>query len=310
MKDATERQLMRAYELIEAGKLDEARAILEPILLSDKNNPDAWWVYAHAVTDAPSARKALDSVLRLDPEYPGAQELRAQLDEIGKPSSVGVSSSQNIRSEAEFDAPAAPRRAADFAGESTPAAETRRNWVPIAGLVAVLAIIVVIVLLLRPFGQPAESTATPESTIIAVVPTDSVAQAATDEASPSVEDTEDASSSGSDMSFDIINQTMSNFQMVENSMGIVETSVGETLLVQICSAPGVELRTTLPAALLSLSNAAVFSGVSSDFIGVQMVDCANGSVVLRTVVSSLTDAQAFANGGIDASTYQARWLSL
>jgi predicted Zn-dependent protease len=81
MSDIRSLALSRAYELVEAGKPDEARTVLEPILVNDRDNADAWWIYAHAVSDPNEARHALGNVMRVNPNYPGAAELKAALDQ-------------------------------------------------------------------------------------------------------------------------------------------------------------------------------------------------------------------------------------
>ena len=78
MSDEMQSALSRAYDIVEAGKFDEARAILEPILADNRDNADAWWIYAHAVTDPEEGRHALENVLRINPRYPDAAELLAQ----------------------------------------------------------------------------------------------------------------------------------------------------------------------------------------------------------------------------------------
>lgn len=82
MSDATEQALTRAYELIEADQPGEAEELLKPILAQEADNADAWWLYAHAVSDPETARMALNQVLKLDSNYEGAQELLDQLDEL------------------------------------------------------------------------------------------------------------------------------------------------------------------------------------------------------------------------------------
>lgn len=67
--------LQRAYELIEADSLSDARTILQQIVAADRNNADAWWLLAHAVDNPDEARNALNNVLRIDSAYPGAQTL-------------------------------------------------------------------------------------------------------------------------------------------------------------------------------------------------------------------------------------------
>jgi len=80
MSQNTEVALKQAFSLIEAGDLEDAKAILRPILESDKDNADIWWLYSHAVTDPETARLALNNVLRIEPDYPDARDLLNQLE--------------------------------------------------------------------------------------------------------------------------------------------------------------------------------------------------------------------------------------
>src|SRR5690606_33000385 len=80
MGESTERVLAQAYELIESERLAEAEALLKPIVAAEPDNADAWWLYAHAVTDPGEARLALNNVLRIDPGYPGADDLLDSLE--------------------------------------------------------------------------------------------------------------------------------------------------------------------------------------------------------------------------------------
>ena len=80
MNQNIEIALKQAYDLIEAGNPDGAKALLRPILEIEKDNADVWWLYSHAVTDAETARLALNNVLRVDPNYPEARDLLSQLE--------------------------------------------------------------------------------------------------------------------------------------------------------------------------------------------------------------------------------------
>jgi len=80
MATETEVRLKQAFELIELDQLDKAEGLLKPLLESDKDNPDVWWLYAHTVKDVDTARSALYTVLRLDKQYPDAAELLTQLE--------------------------------------------------------------------------------------------------------------------------------------------------------------------------------------------------------------------------------------
>lgn len=73
--------LSQAYDLIEVNRIDEARELLEPLLISHADDVDVWWLYAHSVNDPQKARQALEQVNRLDPRrYPRAESLLEDLD--------------------------------------------------------------------------------------------------------------------------------------------------------------------------------------------------------------------------------------
>lgn len=79
MSESTDAILRRAHELIENDQHEQAQEVLAPLLETESHNPALWWVYAHAVTDSAIGVAALDRVLDLDPTYPGARELKAEV---------------------------------------------------------------------------------------------------------------------------------------------------------------------------------------------------------------------------------------
>lgn len=81
MSDSNSAVLQQAYMLVEAGQAEEARRLVESVLEAEQANPDAWWIYAHAVDDPVRARQALNEVLAINPDYPGVAQLIATLDE-------------------------------------------------------------------------------------------------------------------------------------------------------------------------------------------------------------------------------------
>lgn len=81
MTDQTGGSLNAAYEAIKAKDLTRARDLLSTYLVDQPNDVDAWWLYSYAVTDVAQARKALETVLRLDPAYPGARDLLTELED-------------------------------------------------------------------------------------------------------------------------------------------------------------------------------------------------------------------------------------
>ncbi len=72
--------LTKAYELIESEQMSQAREILESFLAHERNNADAWWLYAHAVPNIDEAQTALANVKRIAPNYPGVDELIEQMN--------------------------------------------------------------------------------------------------------------------------------------------------------------------------------------------------------------------------------------
>ena len=79
MSESTDAMLRRAHELIENDQREQAEEVLAPLLETESNNSALWWVYAHAVSDSAIGVAALDRVLELDPTYPGARELKAEV---------------------------------------------------------------------------------------------------------------------------------------------------------------------------------------------------------------------------------------
>ena len=77
---STHEELKRAYTLIKQEQIDEARAILRPIVLNEPENVDAWWLLANAAVEPAEARESLIQVLRLDPDYANAPKAREMLD--------------------------------------------------------------------------------------------------------------------------------------------------------------------------------------------------------------------------------------
>lgn len=67
--------LQNAYELIQQGQLDDAKALLDTHRHEYETNADYWWLVAHSTNDPEVGRAALGRVLLLDKSYPGAREL-------------------------------------------------------------------------------------------------------------------------------------------------------------------------------------------------------------------------------------------
>lgn len=172
MSDPRDQSLARAYELIEMDRLDEARLILEPLLQEDQDNPDVWWLYAHAVDDPAEARRALERVQQLSPDYPGATELQQQIDAELEPESEPVATTAPD-DDLDFD-----DDDFDLDDDEDVPSEARRSRLRPLLLVALLIILIVLLLfLLNPFGggdepeptQVAQTDPTPTQEVMAPV---------------------------------------------------------------------------------------------------------------------------------------------
>lgn len=322
MSDVTEQTLVRAYELIEEDRLDEAEALLKPILDQEPANVDAWWLYAHAVSDPETARTALNRVLELDGSYEGAQELLVQLDDnyAGIPAAetrrtaiATPSTLPNLPDDDDVDSPdfladldeareAVARFDDDFslddieeAGPDTPPPGRRFPVIPlVAGLLVI--VLIVIVLLMNPFGDgspaaPTEQAAVPTETIVVTSPTPE-----TEIQTAITGDTE------------AIVQALSAFEVVEGTVVTVVTSLGSTQLAGICTSSET-MRETLDSAMISISQVSDVVGTGIDAIGVTLVDCNNGNSTLRVIAVPVADAVAFSAGDLSEDNFRARWVA-
>lgn len=80
MLHATQTDLDRANYYINAGRMEEARAILHQVLEVDYYNADAWRLLAHAATSPDEVRQALSRVLQLQPHDRWARQMLDSMD--------------------------------------------------------------------------------------------------------------------------------------------------------------------------------------------------------------------------------------
>jgi hypothetical protein len=170
--------LNEAYQLIEAGNLGEARQRLQPLLANDSQNPDVWWLYAHAVEDPTEGQQALERVLELSPSYPGAADLLAQTSPM--PSDAAPPKPQTPLRPLTPLAPVlpestkqvAPTGTGDFDddfGDTQPEEARRRSPLMLVALL-LLALVVVGVILLLAMQPGTGGTATPTAVAQGVTP--------------------------------------------------------------------------------------------------------------------------------------------
>jgi hypothetical protein len=85
MATNTRQVLGTAFEYIRQEREAEALALLKPIVEAEPENQDAWWLVANAASEPREARRALITLLKLNPTYPKAQKLLEQLNELYPP---------------------------------------------------------------------------------------------------------------------------------------------------------------------------------------------------------------------------------
>jgi hypothetical protein len=331
MNQNIEIALKQAFDLIEAGNLEDAKALLRPILETEKDNADIWWLYSHAVTDAEAARLALNNVLRIDPNYPDARDLLNQLEtqqkreqddgilEIDKdpsfipamPSSIpGITplAPRATSTSKDFDSP--NELPDEMFDEEEPEAFYRRPlfYIPIIALLLIAALAIVIV---KPFAVNAP---TPEATLEATQ--SGVLEIPTSESINSGEptlttlptvlvDTTAAPQAIADLSG--VSTAFAGFTLPsDGGVGFADTSLGKTLSVDVCTSAGKAMRDLLPKAMETLAKVSSSYTTQAQFIAVKMVDCTANSTLLW-IGASMEDAGAFANGTLADKDFQAKW---
>jgi hypothetical protein len=332
MNQNTDIALKQAFDLIEGGNLEDAKALLRPILETEKDNADVWWLYSHAVTDPETARLALNNVLRIDPDYPDARDLLDQLEvqqkaepsdgilEIDKdpsfipamPSHVPGITPLPPRADAASKGFLSPDELPeDIVEDEEPEPFYRRPlfYVPLITLLLIVALAIVII---KPFAvnSPAPSiTATTETTQSNTLETptnESVAgNLPTLTSIPTVVlETAATSEAVSDLS--AVSRAFTGMTLASDGAGIIDTSLGKTLSVSVCTTAGKEMRELLPKAMETLAKASTNYASHVQAVAVKMQDCTANSTLLW-IGSSIADVTAFEGGTLTDKDFQAKW---
>ncbi|MEO8607677.1 MAG: tetratricopeptide repeat protein [Chloroflexota bacterium] len=340
--------LDKAFELIESDRLDEARAILKPILDTEKDNPDVWWLYAHAVTDPETARLALNNVQRLDPNYLNTGDLLYALENR----SPGGGVTDVADREPSF-LPAVPSTLPDMPQTGKKPDDDENEWdafdednddtpVPLFRRPAFLLVVGFLVFLiiaafvvLNPQSQPpiiSETIVPTDASSVAEIPTVvfetlaptdavSIAQVPTVEnivPTGEVPTLEPAMSTfpaigttpSSEVSFDNIVSALGAFELPGQAVAMEKTTLGNnTVMVSVCTEAGAKLRQTLPAVSDALSTEFQSLPADLDGLGIRMLDCASNTTLLVIGVST-DDIRAFTAGNLDKAAFQAKWQPL
>ena len=344
MNDDTNQVLTRAYDLIEAEQLDEAKTLLESVVNQEKDNADVWWLYAHAVTDTAIARSALQNALRINPAYPDAANLLKTLDT--KFPSSPLRPIARIDAQRPPDLPSTlPEKVDETWGfEEADAKSTRRFPRQLAILIPIIAVIVVLGLLAilnssnppmisistetppeqvgvptlssedftpLPIETLVSSSVTEEVTsIILTLPEteDTPALADTNTPVPTVSQQETTQSGSISDPYQTIYDALDGFTLPRDSVEVTNTGLGSTLLVSICTIAGPEMRTALPQAMSAIARASASLTDSVEAVGARMLNCGNNTPLLVIAVA-LEDAVAYSNGQIRDEDFQALWRS-
>ncbi|PJF41640.1 MAG: hypothetical protein CUN54_00475 [Phototrophicales bacterium] len=301
MYDTTEQILIRAYDLIQTDQIEDARTLLEPVLENDADNVEAWWLYAHAVTDIESANKALDNVIRLDSNYPGAAELKRKVTELIQ--AGGLLDAQSGDSVLTLPPQTLPEDVPEDLGfdlsfeddEDDRKRSRRLTLAVIAATIMVVGIVSAVAILI----------VTGDDSEVGVTPTAIAANTAQPTSTIAV----DAGALTAGLNDEIRAILSDDFTLPANAISTRTTDLGETLVISVCTSPNVQqLQVDLEGVLYRLAQGLNLSLVTADAIGANMLDCSN-NIDVRNIVVALTDAAAFAQGQLDEENFAARWRS-
>jgi hypothetical protein len=299
--------LQRAYELIQRDNLVAARDLLDDYLITHPNDADAWWLYAHAVADPVEAQSALQTVLRLRPDYPGAGELLDESQELLPITDENLNDDDLWAADTgtpgleTVETPLVPaERSASVSPLSSSSAGMQRPIFLLAAIIIAVLLIGLAVILANQANAPAVNNLTPTSVAVATTITQSTPTvAATSEVAPVTTEVMSITTDEAEASeYTALYAALANFDVVEDSATTEDAAVGQTLLLSICNNAEAGLRNTSIDALSAIaSGSADLDAIGTEFVGVRVLDCERG-LVLRTLAVSIADAAAYESGEI------------
>mgnify|MGYP005847324543 CR=1 FL=1 len=319
MTDQLQDTLASAYELIESDRLDEARALLKPILAEDIDNADAWWLYVHAVDDPETARTALNNVLRIDHDYPGATALMNTLERaypsgatttvtepdlfaVDAPVSLDLADDLDLGEDdidlgQELDFPETIEKESAALEAERKQGPNRLMWLLL--LIVLIVVIIGLLLLLSTSGAGEQPATVPTAAI----------DIPTEDSQSFLVPTEAADTTVADEGSLMLETALTGVNVVAESTGIENTSLGQTVLASVCTTAGDELRVALSDSMEAVSQAAAQMDNTADAAGVRLVDCET-QTVLRVIAGPLEAAAQYAAGALDRESYEATWRAL
>ena len=334
MSDSTDAILQAAFDLIEKGELEQAQIALAPLLETEPDNPALWWIYAHAVTDSQSGLQAIDRVLQLDPDYPGARELREQADLARPAATASVQADDDEPGDIddwEDLQPAVERTAQNRKIGRGLALAVAAALIIAAGLLLVLSDevdIAFLTALIAPSPPPqiaviSVSTETADSPTAAptedaaVTPTEinespTLAPTKTESPTPAPTETEipEAAAPETVAFITLVSGAMSNIEIDETDSGFRITELGNTLVFHVCAVPGPQFQTRLGSVMNAVASLDASIPENAEAIAVSLVNCADEDAVPRAVGVERGIIQSYANEEIDARDFQRSWQAL
>jgi hypothetical protein len=258
---------------------------------------------------------ALNKVLSLDTGYEGAQDLLEQLDDtyVGSVSAASLSlDDEDFDTSALFDDELDEEEELlgpedDFifdedvlpvdSGDSEPSRGGRRLLLIIPVLLLILLAALVLVIM-NPFG----GSQTPQitSTSVAQQSTPQETANTTQAAAPML-----AVNPASDDTNTAVSEALTGFDVVDGSIGLMDTNLGNTLVIGVCG--GSDMHSTLDGAMNALAGVSESIDSEINALGIVLIDCANGNQVLRAIAVPTDSAVAFNSGAVEQREYQAQW---
>ena len=328
--------LSQAYDYIEAGELQEARNLLEPLTLSHPDNPDVWWLYSYAVDDREMAQKALERVVSIDPDYEDASEL---LEESQALSPVVLSEVEAEEKQQDSRSDLDDEDSLDFddddlsddlldeddedflsdfdnlddeddiVAKDGTQGNQRRIVLSLLSLIGVIIIVIILFVILNSSDDDDDNelALAPSQTPISAQVAATTPEATSDD--PAVtevpaEVTNDDTNNGADSGFSDQYAAFASLEVIDDSIVIESTDFGQTLLVSVCTIAGDTLRETLTDAMTIWAEQA--QELDVDATGVQLVDCETDQT-LNIIAVSVEDAIAVSEGTITQDDFRSRW---
>lgn len=297
--------LSRAFQLIEDGQLEDAREIIQSVLADDEDNADAWWIYAHAVEDADEGRRALNRVADLDPKYPGLNDLMTyHLDEADAASmppesalDLGDDLFDGLDDEDEEDDDG-------YFDDEPEKVEGGNPWFRRLLIVAVILLLALVGFLVLNSGTTDETDDPPAVADDPAEPTQPVVFVPLEE-----DDEDEPEATAEAQTVSDLSEIFTSQVLAEDVLDVVETNLGVTQIVSVCSDPDESLRDTIQSALVAFSQNLGIVDAETEAVGVRVIDCASDEV-WNTIGTPISVAADFADGEIDEAEFVGSWTVL